>query len=317
MVQILPRAPSLGELLGGGLSQGMQQGMQEAQKQSQLQSILNMGSQPTDGQERPTGQQTSFSPQQILAMSQKDPAMATAMSHINEQALKQQKMKQQEKQFQSTQEFKREETAEPKLLAMQESVQNLENEDMRFARMGELFSPENQDKFPSALSTAIFSKDGEIRPTAFALLSPEAQESIKLTVDQLTGAKDTFGARVTNFDVQTYMKRLPSLLNSPEGRRRVLRDLRLINKINRLHDTEVLNIIDEAGGAGKMPLSKAEALFKKKFKSQINDIRDEFINPNRKSFKDSPDPSLYRGQLLIDEETGQKSRSNGKEWIDE
>lgn len=213
--------------------------------------------------------------------------------------------------------FARETAAEPKLQEMETKLGGLEQSGMRFKRLGELFSPDLENKFPSSLSVGLFTKDGELRPTAAALLSPEAQEAVKLVSDELSGAKDTFGARVTNFDLQSYMKRLPTLLNSAEGRRRVLRDLRIMNKINQLHHEGILNIVDKHGGAGKMPISKAERIFKNEYKDEMEELRDEFVNPNKKSFSSLRDPASYPGKRMIDEETGQIFKSNGQEWVPE
>lgn len=212
---------------------------------------------------------------------------------------------------------KRESQAEPQLLETENRLRHLEQSEMRFSRLGELFSPDLEQKFPSNLSVAMFTKDGELRPTAQALLSPEAQESIKLISDELSGAKDTFGARVTNFDLQSYMKRLPTLLNSAEGRRRVLRDLQIMNQISKEHDEGILNIMDRSGGAGSIPLSKAERIYRQENKQRLSELRSEFLNPNKKEFSDIPDASRYSGKRIKDESTGQVFRSNGKEWIPE
>jgi len=200
---------------------------------------------------------------------------------------------------------------EPELIKIADHLQNLDIEDTRFARLEKLFQ---EGKFPSAFTSALFSKDGQLRPLAASFVSPEAQEAIKLIQDNLSGAKDTFGARVTNFDVANYLKRLPSLLNTPEGRQRVLRDLRSINQINRLYDEGILEIFDERGGSDKISYSGAERIFKKKYKKELDALREEFINPSKKNFDAKPDASKYMGQKIEDTETGEVFISDGKEW---
>lgn len=216
-------------------------------------------------------------------------------------------------------EHRRIEKSEPELLAKEQKLEHYEQEGMRFERLQNLFTPELEDKFPPSFAIGLFSKDGELRPTAAAVLSPEAQEAVKLVADNLSGAKDTFGARVTNFDLQAYMKRLPTLLNTSEGRRRVLRDLRLINKLNIDHEKGVLDIVERQGGPGKISLSQAERRYKKENAKQIADIREEFVSPQKKNFSSlqAIDPKVYSGNTVIDEETGQRFKSNGQEWIPE
>jgi hypothetical protein len=205
--------------------------------------------------------------------------------------------------------------AEPKLLEMEQKLESQEQSGMRFDRLQNLFSPELESQFPPSTLAAAFTKDGELRPIAQSLLSPDAQESVKLVTDEIKGAKDTFGSRVTNFDASTYLKTLPNLLNTAEGRRRVLRDLRIINKLNRMHGEGVLEIIDKYGGPSKISISKAERMYKKQNAKKIEEIRKEFINPDKTDFSEMPDASFYKDRELVDEETGQSFISNGKEWI--
>lgn len=212
-------------------------------------------------------------------------------------------------------EQRREEKGEPKLLEIQDRLEKAEDSEMRFQRLGELSSPENEKKMPPGFLVGLFTKEGEIIPEAYASLSPEAQEYVKLVTDELTGAKGTFGSRLTNFDVSVYLKRLPSLLQSAEGKRRVLKDLSIINKINTLHDQGVLDTVNRYGGPSKISISKAKEIWKKENAPMIKQMRQEFVNPEKAQFKDLPDVKMYQNREVIDEETGQKFKSNGKEWV--
>lgn len=330
----LPQEHPLASLLGG-LGTGIQTGAAETLKnmlmmqkqrakeemnQKDIQKIFgDSDKQDASGDGTTQLEKIATNAPLMAQLSSKQPQVAKQIQDMYGNLLKKRKLELEEKKIVTGQELKRELSTEDKLDKMSEHLENLEMEDMRFARMGEIISPENKDKFPSSLTVALFSKNGELRPAAMSQLSPEAQEFTKLVVDQLSGAKDTFGARVTNFDVQTFMKRLPSLLNTADGRQRILRDLRLINKINTLHDREVLNIVDKAGGSGKISLSKAKAIFRNKFKDEIKSLRKEFINPSKSAFSsmENADPSIYRGRRGVDEETGQVFISDGKNWVPE
>jgi hypothetical protein len=241
--------------------------------------------------------------EQVVAASLMDPEFGKALSPLY--------------QAEERSRSKREQAAEPELLKREERLGHLEESGMRFDRLEKLFSPELESKFPSALVTGLFTKDGELRPTAAAMLSPEAQEATKLIADELRGVKDTFGARISNFELQAYMKRLPTLLNTAEGRKRVLRDLKSMNEMNRFHDEKVLDIVDRGGGAGAISLSKAERIFRKEYSGQLKDMREAFINPEKSEFSQLPLPASYAGQKIVDEETGQVFRSDGKNWIPE
>ena len=306
MVQVLPENPSFGQQfarnLGGGLSQGLSVAAQmglEKQKQQQrdkvLQSLLG-------GSGEGSFEDSS------------DPfARAKSAAVYDEQGLA--RIFSEEAKMKEKHNFAREQAAEPKLLELEDKLRNYETEGMRFERLQELFSPELENKFPSSITAALFTKDGELRPAAAASLSPEAQESVKLIADNLTGLKDSFGSRVTNFDIQSYMKRLPTLLNSSEGRRRVLRDLRMMNDLNQQHTQGVLDVVDRYGGPGKISISKAERIFKKEFAPRMKEIREEFVNPEKKAFSSLPSAKMYVGRTVVDEETGQQLRSDGNDWV--
>ena len=205
--------------------------------------------------------------------------------------------------------------AEPKLQELEESLSNLQNQDMKFNRLEKLFSPELEKQFPNRLLVAAFSKHGELSSIGKAMLSDDAQEAIKLITDEIKGAKDTFGARVSNFEAGKYLDTLPNLLNSPEGRRRVLRDLRMINNINRMEKQGILDVMDRYGGPGFISVSKAKNIFRKEFEPRRKELAEEFANPGKKLFKQIPDASMFAGKRFQDEETGQIFKSDGKTWI--
>ena len=257
--------------------------------------------QMTAGQE-PAEQRGGPSPQQQI------PAIGK-LAPLAQQQMAQKKMNQQkEMQF-----FK---INEPKLIELSDKLQNYELEDARYSRLSELFDKEG-NKMPSNLTAALFSSGGQINPKAAAFLSAPAQEAVKLITDLTSGIKDTYGARVTNFDLETYLKKLPSLLNSPDGRKRVLRDLQMINKLNRMHAEGVLGAFEENGGPGAIPYSKAESIFRDKNKDKISELKKEFITGKKPIMKELPSASdpQNRGRKIRDTVTGEILESDGENWV--
>jgi hypothetical protein len=61
-------------------------------------------------------------------------------------------------------------------------------------------------------------------------LSPESQEFDKLSKDFLKDVKKIFGARVTQQEVQQFLKTIPTLSQSDEGKMRVLHNMQLFNE---------------------------------------------------------------------------------------
>lgn len=201
---------------------------------------------------------------------------------------------------------------EPKLAEISKAERTLKLENARYNRLGELFK--DQEKFPSTLLAGLFTKEGNLNDLAYSQLSPSAQEAVKLIIDMTSGIKDTYGSRVTNFDLQTYLRKLPSLLNTPEGKQRILRDLQTINQINQKYNQGIQEIFEEAGGSDKISFSEAERRFNKKYGKEVDTMLSEFVTPTQKNFKEIPDPSRFLGKKLKDDKTGEIFISDGKEW---
>ena len=92
------------------------------------------------------------------------------------------------------------------------------------------------------------------------LASPEAQQFVKTVNDFTTRAKDSYGSRVTNFDLNQFMRRLPTLANSEEGRKRILEQMKIINDLNMAYENSLHDVIDEHGGIRNIDYDQAEIL---------------------------------------------------------
>ncbi len=63
-----------------------------------------------------------------------------------------------------------------------------------------------------------------------ALMNPESEEFQKIANNFVRDAKTYFGGRVSNFEVDQFLKTIPSLSQSPEGRKRVIANLKRLNR---------------------------------------------------------------------------------------
>jgi hypothetical protein len=86
---------------------------------------------------------------------------------------------------------------------------------------------------------------GDIRYPALA--NPETQLFVKSVNDFTTKAKETYGARVTNFELGTFMRRLPTLANTTEGRRLILEQMKANDEINKLYYDSLNDVYDHYG----------------------------------------------------------------------
>lgn len=119
------------------------------------------------------------------------------------------------------------------------------------------------------------------------MISPEAQEWVKEIARFQNRAKDAFGSRVTNFDLQSYMKQFPGLLNTSEGRKRILRMMDINNRLDSMYD-EGLDQVYKKYGLNGVPQEKADELAKKMIQEDTERLNNEYLGidvQNQKAFE--------------------------------
>ena len=90
---------------------------------------------------------------------------------------------------------------------------------------------------------------GDVRPTAqlAGVLNPETELYIKNLKQFLRGAKDFFGARVTNFDVGAFMAQLPGLITSEKGRELILNQMKYVNELESHYNNTLNDALKQYG----------------------------------------------------------------------
>jgi|ERR1700723_463467 len=171
------------------------------------------------------------------------------------------------------------------------------------------------DKVPDGLGRLFINKEGGIRPFAqvLQLVPPEAERFVKTVNDFITTAKDIFGSRVTNYDLQVFKSRLPSLINSAEGRRQIIRQMNIFNELESdYHDS--LNKVYKHYGLGNISQEEAERLAEEMVATKEKQLREEFSSISSGfDLPEMPNPDENVGKIIEDEE-GNRFRSNGIEW---
>lgn len=152
----------------------------------------------------------------------------------------------------------------------EKKLHSLEAEGMKIKRLQQL-NPKMPEGFFGKANIEI--KSGELRIPAGA--SPETQLYVKTLNDFLVNAKDSFGSRVTNFDLASFMKRLPTLANSKEGRDLILKQMKIINDINQLHDKSLKEVYDHYG-VGKINAQQARQIADKRSEKQKQNLIDQY-----------------------------------------
>jgi len=252
------------QLIGIGDQLPIQQpNQQPTQGQGNLMQMLGMGreeqaqlqepiQQPTEGQfnlgqslgiqqpvQQPTQAPKRHTQDQINAATLINPNAGRAMQAQNDAV---------DKSIQEDRKFTKEERTEtyknnlPAYKETQTSIKKYKSEKTSLDQLKKLNS---SDKLPKKLSININPKTGDLIIPALA--NAETQRYVKLINDFTTKAKDSYGARVTNFELDRFMKRLPTLSNSIEGREQILEQMDIINELNALKDQELKGIYDNYG----------------------------------------------------------------------
>ena len=118
-----------------------------------------------------------------------------------------------------------------------------ESENIRLDRMEKL-----QEK--GELSTPAMVKTLNTLGIPLAVLSnPDSEEYAKLEADFLRDVRNVFpGGRITNFEIQAYLKTVPGLMNSPEGQEAIIRNRRLFNEAKKARYDAYREILNENDG---------------------------------------------------------------------
>lgn len=135
----------------------------------------------------------------------------------------------------------------------------------------------NSGKLPKGLGKAlnVNYKTGDLRVPSFA--NPETQLFVKTVNEFIRGAKDSFGARVTNFELDRFLQQLPTLANTEEGRRLILKQMETVNSINQLQGDSLKETFNHYGLRG-IDNQQAEVIAEDFRKPRENALIEEFYN---------------------------------------
>jgi len=142
-------------------------------------------------------------------------------------------------------------------------------EDMRLDRMGVL------DK-EGKVSTPLLIKALDFISLPIGILqNPATEEYRKLEADFTRDVSKVFpGGKITNYELMSYLKTIPSLMNSPEGRKAIIRNRKLMNEAKKIKFDEYKKIIKENNG--KRPPNLG-ILLEDRIADRIVEIEDKFI----------------------------------------
>lgn len=146
--------------------------------------------------------------------------------------------------------------------------------DQDIAQLGKLRRLSEANKLPNDKVYKILDTMG--MSDVGSLVGADAQEFNKIITDMTGKLKDRYGAKVTNFELGTFLRGIPSLLQTPEGRSRVINDLQLLAKIPQERYNMMRQIIKENGNVPPLDIAEQVEDRLKDYKKQIFDKYQEY-----------------------------------------
>jgi len=225
-------AQALAQLGGQQAPQQQQQALQP--NISPMESLqLLQGNVPQQMFQQKPQQQFGADQQQEQALPRLNEKQATEIAKLRREEHKQTQKEKQEA-FKFNKEFIKEVTEKAK--SSRQAINDLD-------RMEEL---QNEGKLDTPGYVDLLKKVGLDIPN---LMNEGSEEFNKIAQNFLRNAKQYYGGRVSNFEVEQFLKTIPSLSQSPEGRKRVIANLKNISRAELEYNKAVRDIIKENRGA--------------------------------------------------------------------
>lgn len=154
-----------------------------------------------------------------------------------------------------------------------QKIQKIDGEKMRYEQLERL---NESGKLPSGIQLLNVNwTTGDLRIPQLA--NAETQLFVKTINDFTVAAKDSFGARVTNFELGAFLKRLPTLANTEEGRRLILAQMKAIKDLDSLYESSIKKVYDKYG-LQKIDRSTAERIAEDYRKDEEESLKKDFAN---------------------------------------
>lgn len=293
-----------------GAQFGGQQPMQQAQEANPMQQLMQGGapqSQQAEGvmPQQGMGQQQQMPQEEVIPESSHPrdesalPAFASASARQHQEAMRQ---KDRQFRFKVTEDFRK--------------GINTDRKDYR-ETMPVINEMKKLDK-SGALNSPGFLKILELAGVddVQALKSPESQQFQKLETFFLRNLKNVFGARPTQFDVQQYIKGIPTLMNSAEGRKRIYRDIKNALKMKKV----LIDAYDKVYAKYKGDLPEdVSRIVDEMTRDKIDQIynKTSFGKDNAKSqtFDDLPPIQQAGNNIYEDTQTGDLKKVINGQWV--
>jgi len=142
-----------------------------------------------------------------------------------------------------------------------------------------------------------------------ALMNPGTEEFNKIAQTFMRDVKSYLGARISNFELEQFLKTIPSLSQSPEGRKRVISNLKRVSRIGLEYNNAMKNIINENKGIPPLDLmEKVDSKVEKKY----DKITEQFKKDLAREVPEAPSKFVTGLGTVLGEVVGAPGKLLGK-----
>lgn len=134
-------------------------------------------------------------------------------------------------------------------------------------------------------------------------IHPDVQQWVKTINQFTTKAKDSYGSRVTNFDLQQFMAQLPTLLNTGEGRQRILRQMEITNDLDNLYEGTLKDIYQNYG-IGNITQEDANSMAESMIADEKNKLVEEYQTLGEKGADSQDSQQAPQGIVILYDPSG-------------
>jgi len=141
------------------------------------------------------------------------------------------------------------------------------------ARYGELDRLSTKGDLPKPALVAAFEKLGI--PLG-VLENADAEAFQKLALDLTTGINDDYRGRILEKEFSVFLQRIPQLSNSPEGRKQILENLKMLNELKRINYDAYKTVKDRYKGKA-LPFDFQDQVYDEKERA-VDDWSKDFLS---------------------------------------
>lgn len=135
-----------------------------------------------------------------------------------------------------------------------------------------------------------------------SLFSADAETAEKLSIDLTKNIQQFYGSRILQSEFQAFLRSIPTLKNSNEGRKRIIENMKRFNDLKRLeYNTARAMELDYEEKNKPLPPSFRRNIFDK-MKPDADKLANEFKQANSQSMKPQPTP---QGKIKVKNSQGQ------------